>query len=94
MDQASENKAPAGAAPSHLRWDTSQLTIHRCALASVSSTDDEIVLSFGAKLAQGAQGKEVGVNLLQSIALRPMIAKRLLEMLEKLITEHDARASR
>ena len=91
MDQASEPKPSSGGTPSHLRWDTSQLVTHRCALATASSTDEEIVLSFGEKLAQGPQGREVAVKLLQSIALRPLTAKRLLEMLEKLISERDAR---
>ncbi len=92
MDQAGEPKASAAAAPSHLRWDTSQLESHRCALAAARSVDDEIVLSFGAKMAQGGQGKEVAVKLLQRIALRPLTAKRFLEMLEKLIAERDAGA--
>jgi hypothetical protein len=34
----------------------------------------------------------VAVKLLQRIALRPLTAKRLLEMLEKLIAERDARS--
>jgi hypothetical protein len=92
MDQADEQRTSAAAAPSHLRWDTSQLESHRCALAAASSTDGEIVLSFGAKVAQSGQGKEVALKLLQRIALRPLTAKRLLEMLEKLIAERDARA--
>jgi hypothetical protein len=92
MDQAGEPKDSAATAPSHLRWDTLQVESHRCALAAASTRDDEIVLSFGAKLAQGAQGKEVAVKLLRRIALRPLTAKRLLEMLDKLIAERDARA--
>jgi hypothetical protein len=92
MDQAGEQKPSAAAAPSHLRWDTSQLESHRCALAAASSADGEIVLSFGAKVAEGGQRKEVAVKLLQRIALRPLTAKRLLEVLEKLIAERDARA--
>jgi hypothetical protein len=92
MDQASEPKTPPSTAPSHLRWDTSQLESHRCALATASSLDDEIVLNFGAKVKQGSQDGEVAVKLLQRIALRPLTAKRLLEMLEKLIAERDARA--
>ena len=92
MGQASEPKASPTAAPSHLRWDTSQIESHRCALATANTLDDEIVLSFGAKLGQNGKGSEVGVKLLQRIALRPLTAKRLLEMLEKLIAERDARA--
>jgi hypothetical protein len=50
----------------------------------------EIVLNFGAKLAQDDQGEEVAVRLLQRIALRPLTAKRLLELLQKVIAEYDA----
>ena len=92
MNQPGEPKASAAAAPSHLRWDTSQLETHLCTLAAASTMDDKIVLNFGSKLAQGGQRKDVAVKLLQRIALRPLTAKRLLEMLEKLITERDARA--
>jgi hypothetical protein len=100
MDQSGEPKASPAAAPSHLRWDTSRLESHRCALAAASATEDEVILSFGTKLAHDGQekdredthGREVGVKLLQRIALRPLTAKRLLEMLEKLLAERDARS--
>jgi hypothetical protein len=91
MDQAGEPKPSPAAALGHLRWDTSQLASHRCALATASSAGNEVILSFGAKLESG-QGGEVGVKLLQRIALRPLTAKRLLEMLEKLLAERDARS--
>jgi hypothetical protein len=55
MDQAGEPKPSPAAAPSHLRWDTSQLASHRCALATARSTEDEVILSFGTKL-EGSQG--------------------------------------
>ncbi len=98
MDQAGEPKASTDDAPSHLRWDTSQLVSHRCMLATARASEDEVILSFGTKAAQngqaGRQGGEESVRLLQRIALRPLSAKRLLELLEKLIAERDAVRSR
>jgi len=95
MEQVGEPKVPPAAAPSHLRWDTSDLVSHDCTLATANAADGKVILSFGAKLGHNGpdvtQGGEISVNLLQSIALRPLTAKRLLEMLERLIAERDAR---
>jgi len=95
MDEVGEPKVSPAAASSHLRWDTSNLVSHDCTLATANAAEGRVVLSFGAKLAHhdpGGSPGEITVTLLQSIALRPLTAKRLLEILERLIAERDARA--
>lgn len=96
MDQAGEPKTgpktSAAAAPSHLRWDTSELQRHRCTLATASVTREEIILNFGAKQGGDHPGEEATGELLRRIALSPLTAKHLLAMLQRLIAEHDARS--
>src|SRR5581483_12237046 len=71
IEQVGEPKVPPAAAPSHLRWDTSDLVSHDCTLATANAADGKVILSFGAKLGHngpdGTQGGEISVNLLQSI---------------------------
>jgi hypothetical protein len=78
-------------APGHLRWDTSELRRHNCAVATATATRDEIILNFGAKTGRDYRGGEVAVELLQRIAVNPLTAKHLLGMLQKLIADDDAR---
>jgi hypothetical protein len=96
MDRAGVPKTgpttPSAAAPSHLRWDISELQSHRCTLATASVTLEEIILNFGAKLGDDHPGEEATLELLRRIALSPLTAKHLLAMLQRLIAEHDARS--
>ena len=96
MDRAGEPKSepttPSATAPSHLRWDTSELESHRCTLATTSATPEEIILNFGVKLGGDRPGEEAMLELLRRIALSPLTAKHLLATLQRLIAEHDARS--
>ena len=88
--------SPQPGAPGHMRWDTSELKTHRCALATASVTPAEIILNFGVKRSRNSQGSEVATELVQRIALTPLTARHLMAALERVIVDHDGapRASR
>ena len=84
-------RAQAAQSP-EVRWETSGMRSHVCNVANTTSGPDEIILSFGAARSSGSPGNELAVQLIQRIALRPITAKHLLDMLSKLLA--DAEASR
>lgn len=77
----------------HMRWDTSGAQSHRCTLATASTTAAEILLNFGAKRGRDLPGSEIGIELVQRIALSPLTARHLMATLERVIADHD-RSSR
>jgi hypothetical protein len=73
-----------------VRWDASALQVHRAQIASATTTADAVVLNFGAALADEGRGS-IAIRLLRQIAVTPLTAKRLQEMLSKVLSLHDAR---
>ena len=86
--RAGRKAAPAGE-PAHMRWDTSELHIHHCTLATASATRDEVVLNFGTKRPREDHSSEVAVELARRIALAPRTAQHLAATLQRMIDEHD-----
>jgi len=83
-------KAPA-AGESRLRWDTSGLKSSYCNVANATSTREEVVLNFGVNENWERPRAELEVQLLHRIILSPFAAKRLQELLTKLIREYETR---
>ena len=79
--------------PPEVHWETSRARSHICDVAKTSSGPDNIVVSFGATQDAGKSGGELTVELMQQISLRPLTAKHLLDMLNKLVAEADANRS-
>lgn len=77
-------------AASGIRWDRSAARSQVASIASVGSASDRVVLSFGVRHGEDAPGAEQGVTLLRRIALQPMTAKHLRDMLARLLAEADA----
>lgn len=74
-----------------LRWDTSALKSSYCNVANATSTREEVVLNFGVNENWDRSRAELQVQLLHRIILSPFAAKRLQELLTKLIREYEAR---
>ena len=72
-----------------VHWDTSGLTSASCNLVNVTSTREGVVLSFGE--AQKRSGGELGVELKRRVVLDVVAAKRLQQLLIKLVADFDAR---
>jgi len=88
----SENPAAAkDKSPSGVKWDTSNLKSSYCNVANATSTREEVIINFGVNQ-NWERPKDVHeVQLLHRIILSPYAAKRLQELLNKLIREYESR---
>jgi len=78
------------AAPPRLHWDVSDLSSTRCDVASATDAGTQVVLNFGVNRAQGQTSAEIGVELRHRIVLDLVAAKRLQDLLTRVIAEHEA----
>jgi hypothetical protein len=81
---------PPGPAAGEIRWDRSAARDQTASLASAVSAQTRIVLSFGVHRGEDVPGAEQSVSLLRQVALQPMTAKHLHDMLARLIAEANA----
>jgi len=85
---------PAGAkeaqAPS-VKWDTSELKSSYCNVANATSTREEVIINFGVNQNWERPKAVHEVQLSHRIILSPYAAKRLQELLNKLIREYESR---
>ena len=86
----------AAAAPNasqvRVTWNTTQLKSSYCNICNASSTREEVVLNFGLNQDWDRDRTQpLEMQLLHRIILSPFAAKRLHEVLGRLINEHEAR---
>src|SRR3954469_24177568 len=75
-----------------VRFDTSNLKSSYCNVCNATSTREEVVLNFGINQNWDLGGdRNLDVQLHHRIILSPFAAKRLQELLTKLIREHETR---
>jgi hypothetical protein len=92
--KAAEAKpAATGGAPraNQVRFDTSQLKSSYCNVCNGSSTREEVVLNFGVNSTWDLGRDELEVSLQHRIVMSPHAAKRVRDMMVRLIDEHEAR---
>ena len=77
-----------------VRWDLDGATTHTCNVANSEAGPDDVVLNFGATQRKGETPDEVSVHMLRRIALRPMTARTLRDMLRDVIADIDADLAR
>ena len=70
---------------------TEKLTSSYCNVATVNSTREEVVLSFGINQDWDRASPELQVALLKRIVLSPHAAKRLQQRLAQLLAEYEKR---
>jgi len=90
---ATQNDAAASeaAANVNVRWDTSNLKSSYANVCNVTSTREEVVLSFGVNQNWERGQRELEIQLTDRLILSPFAAKRLVLMLNKLINEYEGR---
>jgi hypothetical protein len=88
--QAKENAEPQQSAPS-IKVDTSLLKSSYCNVVSGNSTREEVVLTFGVNQDWDMAPRPQEIQLHHRIILSPGAAKRLLDLMTKLIRDHEAR---
>jgi hypothetical protein len=74
-----------------VKLDMSQLKSSYCNVANVTSTREEVVLNFGINQNWDLAQKAMDVELLHRVILSPFAAKRLNNMLTKLLQEYESR---
>ena len=85
-------KDAQSATPPQLRLDTSQLKSSYCNVCNATSTREEVVLNFGINQNWDQGGRDtVDVQLHHRIILSPFAAKRLQEVLTRLLQDMEAR---
>lgn len=77
--------------PARVRWNTAQLKSSYCNVANATSTREEVVLNFGVNQNWDRMQKEFDIELQHRIILSPFAAKRLSDLLGKLIGEYESR---
>lgn len=83
-----------GSAPSTqppVQVNTTELKSSYCNVCNASSTREEMILTFGSNHDWDLEQKMREVKLHHRIILSPFAAKRLQELLTKLIRDHEAR---
>jgi hypothetical protein len=70
------------------QWDVSAMKSAYCSLAKATATQDAVVVNLG--VAGGGAGNELRPQLLHRVHLTPAAAKRLHEILGRLLGEYAA----
>ena len=89
-----DTKARAGAAApqqAKVRFNTASLKSSYANFCNATSTREEVVLNFGISENWDRTPRDMEIELSHRIVLSPFAAKRLNEMLGKLITEYESR---
>jgi len=93
MADATETTTPRaaeGAAP-RIKWNIANLKSSYVNFANANTTREEVVLNFGLNNSWDRAQPEMEIELAHRIMMSPFAAKRLNELLVKLISEYEAR---
>ena len=82
--------APAAGGPK-VKWNVEHLKSSYVNFANANSTREEVVLNFGLNTSWDRSQPEVEIELAHRIVMSPFAAKRLSELLAKLMTEYESR---
>lgn len=79
------------AASPRVKWNSGQLKSSYVNFANANSTQEEVVLNFGMNNNWDRAAQEVEIELLHRVVMSPFAAKRLAELMNKLVTQYEAR---
>jgi hypothetical protein len=74
-----------------VNWNTDKLKSSYANFCNATSTREEVVLNFGVNQNWERTPQEMAIDLEHRIVLSPFAAKRLNQLLSKLITEYETR---
>ncbi|MBI1396826.1 MAG: DUF3467 domain-containing protein [Betaproteobacteria bacterium] len=74
-----------------VKWDTHGLKSTYCNFVNATSTREEVVLNFGINQNWDRMAGEVEIELAHRIILSPFAARRLSDLLQKLMAEYENR---
>lgn len=89
---AEKNQEPDQTQPqTKIKWNIDQLKSSYVNFANANSSRDEVVLNFGVNNSWDRAVSEVEINLEHRIVMSPFAAKRLSDLLLKLLAEYEGR---
>lgn len=88
---AAPTQARAAEAQASVRWDTSNLKSSYSNVCNATCTREEVVLNFGINQGWERGQGAVDIQLTHRIILSPFAAKRLADLLSKLMADYEAR---
>lgn len=74
-----------------VKWNTENLKSTYVNFANANSSRDEVVLNFGVNNSWDRLVEEIEINLEHRLIMSPFAAKRLSDLLIKLLAEHEGR---
>lgn len=74
-----------------VKWNVEHLKSSYVNFANANSTREEVVLNFGLNTTWDRASPEVEIELAHRIVMSPFAAKRLAELLDKLMAEYESR---
>lgn len=77
--------------PSQVKFETSNVKSSYCNVCNGSSTREEVVVNFGVNDSWDQGTQQLQVKLEHRIVMSPHAAKRLRDMLVRLVDEHETR---
>ena len=72
-------------------WNVQNLKSSYVNFANANSTQEEVVLNFGMNNNWDRQAAEVQIDLTHRVVMSPFAAKRLAELLTRLVDQYEAR---
>jgi len=90
-ERGSAAEAKAEGEQSRVRWNTTELKSSYCNVANATSTREEVVLNFGVNQNWDRASPELEIQLQHRIILSPFAAKRLNDLLGRLLKEYESR---
>lgn len=88
---ADADKKTDPAAQQRVKWNVQQLKSSYVNFANANSTKEEVVLNFGLNAAWDRSQPDMEIELHHRIVMSPFAAKRLSELLSRLMDEYETR---
>ncbi|MBS0122654.1 DUF3467 domain-containing protein [Thetidibacter halocola] len=90
-EKAAPRTRAATVPPSQVQFDTAQLKSSYCNVCNGTSTREEVVINFGVNDSWDMGTEKLKVHLHHRIVMSPHAARRLRDMMNRLIDEHETR---
>lgn len=86
-----DKKNDATGAQQRVKWNVQQLKSSYVNFANANSTKEEVVLNFGLNAAWDRSQADMEIELQHRIVMSPFAAKRLSDLLARLMDEYETR---
>ena len=91
MSEQTPAQQPETPAMPRVKWHVDQLKSSYVNFANANSTQEEVVINFGMNNNWDRMANEVDIELTHRVVMSPFAAKRLAELLNKLVTQYESR---